>query len=116
MRMTMRMTRTLQLTGVAVLLLALGVTAPAHAQPRWVLVNGILQNPMQLAVLDRYACTAVPNGNYWLNYNTGIWGYAGDPRPMGHISDRCGRYSGSNRPSLSERGMLYSTQPWGRGR
>jgi hypothetical protein len=41
----------------------------------------MLQDPMQLAVLARYACTAIPNGNYWLNYNAGLWGYAGDSRP-----------------------------------
>jgi hypothetical protein len=38
---------------------------------------------MPLSVLGRYACTAIANGRYWLNYNTGIWGYAGDPSPWG---------------------------------
>ena len=108
------------LTGLAALLLILGPPGLVDAQPRWVLVNGIPQNPMQLAVLDRYACTFIPNGSYWMDYNTGIWGYARNPQPMGRIGERCnqysGSYSGSGRPSLSERGMLYSSEPWGRGR
>ena len=89
--------------GLAALLLTLGVTGAVHAQGRWVVVNGALQSPMDLALLDRYACSVIPNGSYWLNYNTGIWGYAGNPRPMGYISAGCGQSSGAGRPSLSER-------------
>lgn len=110
------MRKTSLIAGLAALLLTMGLTGPVHAQGRWVVVNGALQSSRDLAVLDRYACRNVPNGYYWLNYNTGIWGYAGDPRPVGHISAACGSASGSGRPSLSERGMLYSSQPWGRGR
>ena len=110
------MKKTVLISGLVTVLLALGVTGGAHAQMRWVVVNGVLQGPMQLALLDRHACGLVPNGNYWLDYDTGIWGYAGNPWPAGHIADRCGRAGGAGRPSLSERGMLYSTQPWGRGR
>ena len=108
------------LAGLAALLLVLGVPGLVGAQLRWVVVNGALQNPMQLTALDRYACALIPNGSYWLDYDTGVWGYAGNPRPMGRIGERCnahpGSYSGPSRPSLSERGMLYSSQPWGRGR
>jgi len=110
---TMTLRKTMLLASLVALV---GVAGTVHAQPRWVVVNGVPQTPLQLSVLDGYACTVIPNGSYWLNYNSGIWGYAGDPRPVGHIRDRCGQYGGSGRPSLSERGMLYSTQPWGRGR
>jgi hypothetical protein len=110
------MKTTVLVSGLAAMLLVLGLAGGAHAQMRWVIVNGVLQDPMQLALLDRYSCGLVPNGNYWLDYNTGVWGYAGNPRPAGHIADRCGHSGGGGRPSLSERGMLYSTQPWGRGR
>ena len=110
----------LLLTGLAALLLLLGVPGLGGAQLRWVVVNGVLQNPAQLAALDRHACAIVPNGSYWLDYNTGVWGYAGNPRPMGRVGDMCnaypGSYSGPSRPSLSERGMLYSSGTWGRGR
>jgi hypothetical protein len=101
---------------VVIVLVMLGATGAVQAQRRWVVVNGALQSPMDLALLDRHACTAIPNGSYWLNYNTGIWGYADDPRPRGHISAGCGQSGGSGQPSRAERGMLYSSQPWGRGR
>jgi len=105
------------ITGLAALVLVPAAPGLAPAQPRWVVVNCVLQNPTQLALLDRYACTIVPNGKYWLDYNTGIWGYAGTPQPMGRIGDLCARSnSGAGRPSLSERGMLYSSGTWGRGR
>ena len=32
--------------------------------------------------------------------------YEGNPRPQGHIKDGC--YRAERRPSLSERGMLFS--------
>ena len=113
----MKMRKTVLLTGLAAALFFIpGVPGLVDAQPRWVLVNGVPQNPIQLSTLDRYACTVIPNGSYWLDYTTGIWGYAGSPRPMGRIGERCNQSSSSGRPSLSERGMLYSSQPWGRGR
>lgn len=113
----MDMKKTVLLTGLAAALFFIpGIPGLVDAQPRWVLVNGIPQNPIPLSTLDRYACTVIPNGSYWLDYNTGIWGYAGNPRPMGRIGDACNPSSSSGRPSLSERGMLYSSQPWGRGR
>jgi hypothetical protein len=52
----------------------------------------------------------VPNGYYWLNTQTGLWGYAGNPAPQGYISDGC--YRPTRRPSLSERRMLYSRYDW----
>ncbi len=79
---------------------------------RWVVVNGIRLNPAQIQYLDNVACGLIPDGKYWLNLNTGVWGYAGNPRPMGYISDNCNRRQ--RRPSLSERGMLFSPHDWTR--
>ena len=77
---------------------------------RRVVVNGVRLNNAQIQILDQWNCGPIPNGEYWLNLNTGIWGYAGDPRPMGHISDNC--YTQEDRPSLSERGLLFSPRDW----
>jgi hypothetical protein len=77
---------------------------------RFVVVNGQVMGPRELAILDRYACQSVPNGSYWLNTQTGLWGYAGNPTPQGYISDGC--YWQTRRPSLSERRMLYSPYDW----
>src|SRR5437763_16307790 len=75
----------------------------------FVVVNGRVMNSQALATLDHAACQQVPNGYYWLDTSTGIWGYAGNPAPQGHISDGCRQ---SRRQSLSARGMLYSPYDW----
>jgi hypothetical protein len=88
----------------------LAMSAPAVVQAqRFVVVNGRVMNAQALASLDRAACQQVPNGYYWLDAGTGVWGYPGNPAPQGHISDGCRQ---TRRPSLSERGMLYSTHDW----
>jgi len=89
--------------------LTLGVCTEALAQ-RFVVVNGQVMGPQELAILDQYACQYVPNGYYWLNTQTGLWGYAGNPTSQGYISDGC--YRQTRRPSLSERRMLYSPYDW----
>jgi hypothetical protein len=102
--------------GLVTVLGALVLAGVVEAQARRVVVNGALMNPAQLAMLDRHACAVVPNGDYWLDVSTGRWGYARDPRTVGYIGAACGGGGGGGRPSLSERGMLYSSSPWGRGR
>ncbi len=87
------------------LILALNVTV-LYAE-RFVMINGQRLNNQQLYGLDRAHCGPVANGNYWLDYNTGIWGYAGNTTPQGHIADNCYQAQ-QRRPSLSERGLLYS--------
>ncbi|MDB5928290.1 MAG: hypothetical protein JWN13_7226, partial [Betaproteobacteria bacterium] len=42
---------------------------------------------------------------YWLNLQTGAWGYAGHARVQGVLGDACVRQQ--RRKSLSERGLLY---------
>jgi hypothetical protein len=71
---------------------------------RYVVVNGQRLNDAQIEMLEGIQNGPIPNGAYWLDVNTGIWGYAGDPRPMGCIFGNAkGRHL-----SLSERGLLYS--------
>jgi hypothetical protein len=89
-------------------ILTMSIPAVAHAQ-RFVVVNGRVMNQQALVSLDRAACLQVPNGYYWLDTSTGVWGYPGNPAPQGHISDGCRQ---ARRPSLSERGMLYSPHDW----
>ena len=69
---------------------------------RFVVVNGQRLKPAEIQYLDRISCTRIPNGRYWLNVRTGIWGYPGSGA-QGHLFDRCG----TRRPSLSERGLLF---------
>lgn len=101
----MSSTSTKILMGVALCL----ATAASHAE-RYVVVNGERMNDAQIQTLERIRCGPIPNGHYWLNVNTGVWGYAGNPTPQGNITDNC--YQPQRRPSLSERGMLFSPGDW----
>jgi hypothetical protein len=91
---------------IVVLLGTLALGGAASAQTRWVIVNGHRMSDAQVAYLEHRACTPVPNGRYWLDPQTGAWGYAGHPRVQGVVGDACVRQQ--RRKSLSERGLLYS--------
>ncbi|MFQ5589162.1 MAG: hypothetical protein ACE5F7_10015, partial [Nitrospiria bacterium] len=79
----------------------------AHAERR-VVVNGVRLNIQAIRELEKIHCGPIPNGRYWINLKTGVWGYEGNPWPQGHIADNCYRRQKERRPSLSERGMLFS--------
>jgi hypothetical protein len=98
----MKITLSLIVTG---LVLSMGIVGLANAE-RFVVVNGKRMNNHEIVVLERFHCGYFPDGNYWLNVNNGVWGYAGNPFPQGNITDNC--YSSSYRPGLSQRGLLYS--------
>jgi hypothetical protein len=59
----------------------------ATAFDRFVVVNGQLLDAHWLALLDEAAGERVPNGRYWLNQETGAWGYEGGPL-QGYIGRR----------------------------
>jgi hypothetical protein len=80
--------KTTLLVIVAGIILVLSLTTVVYAG-RYVIVNGDLLDQGEIDLLDNWHCGYIPNGNYWLEYSTGIWGYAGNPRPMGHIQDNC---------------------------
>lgn len=79
------MKRLCRFLAVAVVLATLGLAPESSAQQRTVVVNGVVLSPQQLYALDQMAGGFVPNGNYWLDPNTGLWGYAGNPTPMGQL-------------------------------
>ena len=66
--------------------------------------------PQQILALERVRCGPIPNGSYWLDYDSGLWGYASDSYAQGRITDNC--VNPGRRPSLSERGMLFSPSDW----
>jgi hypothetical protein len=77
--------------------------ASASAAQRHVVVNGQRMAPQQLAWLDAAQCTTIPNGYYWLDLQTGAWGYAGNPARQGWLGEGCRSRPGS----LSERRRLF---------
>ena len=90
----------------AILITALACCAawfPQTAMARYVVVNGERMNAADIQYLDRISCSRVPDGRYWIDMRTGIWGYDGG-RAQGHIADNCN----TRQPGLSERGLLYS--------
>jgi hypothetical protein len=82
---------------IASVLLALALclmgAGAAHAE-RFVLVNGVRLAGAHLEQLDRWHCGPVPDGSYWIDLNSGLWGYPGNPMPQGHVADNCSRFSG----------------------
>ncbi|HSA80255.1 MAG TPA: hypothetical protein VLE23_05495 [Geminicoccaceae bacterium] len=88
---------------VGSMLLAMAGAAQAE---RRVVVNGVRLSLAEIQYLEGVRCGPIPNGSYWLDTTSGLWGYANDPRPQGYIQDNC--YNPGRRPSLSERGMLFS--------
>lgn len=61
------------------LALALWAAQPAWASGRAVVVNGAPMGADDLAVLDALAGEPIPDGRYWLDVATGLWGYEGGP-------------------------------------
>jgi len=88
---------------LAGLALAVACSSAVEAASRFVVVNGQRMSPAQVRQLDQMSCARVPDGRYWIDIRTGAWGYEGGP-PQGRVGDACQR----RRPSLSERGLLYS--------
>ena len=65
------------------------LAAAATAQTRNVWVNGQRMTDAQVRDLSKRACTPIPDGAYWLNTQTGAWGYWGNPQVQGTFGDAC---------------------------
>jgi hypothetical protein len=92
-----------------VVVLAGSIFSVTHAE-RYVVVNGQRLSIPEIQYVEQLHCGPIPNGRYWINLQTGMWGYEGNPRPQGHIADNC--RTPQRRPGLSERGMLFSPYDW----
>lgn len=59
-------------------LLCICLVNTAHAFGRYIIVNGQMMGPAEIAYLTM--CNDgeyIPDGRYWLDYNSGAWGYEG---------------------------------------
>ena len=75
-----------QLSVAAIILAVVGLTSVVvDAQQRVIIVNGELLSTRQLILFDRMLGGHMPDGNYWLNTRSGLWGFVGDPVPRGRI-------------------------------
>ena len=76
--------------------LAIAAAGSAAEAQGWYFINGA---PATRETAQMMAARGLPFGYYWLQPK-GNWGMAGSADAMGNIHGR--------RPSLSERGLLYS--------
>ncbi len=101
-----------KIIAVVAVLFGFLMTTEVYAQSRRIYVNGIRMTDKQVSQLEYYACTPIPNGNYWMNLLNGAWGYFGNFKVQGYFGDQCKKPGNAQayqrRQSLSERGMLYS--------
>jgi hypothetical protein len=79
----------LNLHSIAVCAAMLLVAGAAQAQSHIVFVNGRLLSDAEVMALARLNCTDIPDGSYWLDMNTGAWGYAGNSTVQGRLGDGC---------------------------
>lgn len=60
-----------------------------------VVINGNLVQGGELAELEYLLGAPVPDGSYWVNTNTGNWGYEGNSTVQGNLFDEAERSSSS---------------------
>ncbi len=67
--------------------IAAGMAHAAYDAPN-VWINGVRVDWDTLQMIEGLNCTSIPDGRYWLNPNTGVWGYADGPA-QGRLGDGC---------------------------
>ena len=61
----------------------------AAAQSRRLFINGHRLSDAEAAALSQRHCAFITDGRYWMNMQTGAWGYAGNARIQGYLGDPC---------------------------
>jgi hypothetical protein len=89
-----------KLTPAALAVVGFATVASATKAHEWYSINGEPASPEEGGVM---AARGLPLGDYWVR-NDGDWGFAGNADVQGNIYGR--------RPSLSERGLLFSPSKW----
>ena len=71
----------------AIVLILMLLTSNAFAeQQRHIHINGEHLDDQMIAKLDALVGNPVSDGFYWLNLQTGQWGYEGNPQPQGVVA------------------------------
>ena len=73
-----------------------------------IIVNGKVLTPSEVNTLSFVSCGPIVPGNYWLNVQTGQWGFTGNPTPMGHFRARCHERRRFNNGSMSRDGRIFN--------
>ncbi|MEJ2621040.1 MAG: hypothetical protein P8163_12460, partial [Candidatus Thiodiazotropha sp.] len=60
------------------------------AEDRHIHVNGECLESTEMVLLDQLIGGLAPNGYYWIDFDTGAWGYEGDQETQGYIGALAG--------------------------
>ena len=63
---------------------------------RQISINGVWQSPAQIEQAERAAGVRLPNGHYWYDAGSGLWGQLGGP-PLGRVRGAQGGGGGGGR-------------------
>lgn len=83
------------------------VPAAAQTGQRYVTVNGVLLDEVQLQVADRQAGYELPNGHYWYDQQSGYWGQVGGAA-LGRVPPQPLQPGWSWRNDTTGEGMIYN--------
>lgn len=91
----------------------LGISLGGVAEPRHVHINGEHLSDEEILLADQMWGAELPNAFYWLNFDTGEWGYEGQDQAAGVLvpqnssdGNQASDSNGSSRP-------IISTEPTG---
>ncbi|MES9972583.1 MAG: hypothetical protein ABW092_21315 [Candidatus Thiodiazotropha sp.] len=100
---------------VATLMLLGSLLLSTHAifaEDRHIHVNGQCLEAEQMAQLDQVVGGQTPNGFYWIDFNSGAWGYEGNETIQGYLSAPAGaqgEQSAAGGSSSGERPYMESS-------
>jgi hypothetical protein len=79
-----------------IMLCALPTAGSAQAYQREVYVNGQRLSSTELEQIDLQFGACLADGRYWLDADTGRWGYEGEPAPRGKVGVLEPQYVGAS--------------------
>ena len=65
----------------------------AAQEERHIHINGEHLSAEDIVLMDQTLGSITPNGFYWINFNTGAWGYEGNETVMGNIMQHNQQYT-----------------------
>ncbi|MBT5232110.1 MAG: hypothetical protein HOM11_17735 [Methylococcales bacterium] len=70
---------------IAMILAALTLSTTVHAAERHIHVNGNHLSKEDIQIIDHLANQNVTDGFYWINFETGAWGYEDNDTVVGYV-------------------------------
>lgn len=93
----------IQIFKLLVLVLILFTSNTFAEQQRHIHINGEHLNEQMISKLDALVGSEVSDGYYWLNLQTGQWGYEGNPQVQGVVA----QITAANQPQASQQVSEY---------